>query len=111
MKEQVKFGNFVFDVEGLVDSWDPSSLEGVYAITYIPYPITKPDDHVPLYFGQTGNFRDRRIGSGHDGYNCAKRQVGNKPLYICTLKVEHDDMRMLIENLLRKKIKTPCNKN
>ena len=107
---KIHFGHFVFELKGLVGDWDPSSSKGVYAITYIPDPVNEPNDHTPLYFGQTKNFDNRQIGPGHDGYDCAKRLIGDKPLYISIYEVSTEHIRNHIEDLLIANNDPPCNK-
>ena len=52
----INWNDYDFEPIEPLDTWNPPSYGGIYAITYIRDPVNNPKTHTILYFGETGNF-------------------------------------------------------
>lgn len=89
----IDYDGYSFSAIESLNTWNPPSFGGIYAITYKKDPTNKPNVHTPLYFGETDDFIGRRIDSNHHKYECWKNNANQGELYVSIHREDNDDKR------------------
>jgi len=104
-----KIGGYEFGSPQFLDTWEPPSYGGIYAIILEQDPRDNPQMYTILYIGQTENFSERGINSMHPKYNCWKFNSNFKQLCVCIRKVSSENERKEIEKSLIAEYAPVCN--
>ena len=105
----INYGGYEFESIKLLDSWNPPSYGGIYAISFKKDPVNKPDTYSILYFGETEDFSERGIDSSHHKYKCWKYHGYQKNLYVSIHQVYSEDVRKNREQKLIASYNPKCN--
>ena len=105
----INWNDYDFEPIESLDTWDPPSYGGIYAITYKKDPVNKSNIHTILYFGETEDFSERGIGPTHHKYDCWKRHSNQTDLYVSVHRDDDENSRKAKEKKLIESRNPPCN--
>jgi hypothetical protein len=79
---------YPFDGPRVLAGWSPPAAAAVYAITWLPDPQSKPEQHAVIYVGATDDLSAERLPFRHPRTACWVRRAGDRfALYVCSYQV------------------------
>jgi hypothetical protein len=81
-------GGYPFEGPRVLGGWTPPTTAEVYAITYRPDPVLKPQDFAVIYVGHSDDLSGEGFPFRHPHAACWTKRAGNQwNIHICTYEV------------------------
>ena len=105
----IKFAGCLFSDPVALGRWDPTGIDGVYAIQVADGGWT-PKSYRPIYFGRTEDFSGRRPVPSHHAYQRWVDEAGGAHLLWASIHYEPSALlRMVREGALIRRYAPWCN--